>query len=70
MKDIAQQYKEEVLAAKGIDLKIGNDKAFADRIEEIIINDGYSPAAALAKMQEEGYKLSICVTTLYSYIDR
>ena len=37
--DIAQQHKEEVLAAKGADLKIGNEQAFADRIEEIIIKD-------------------------------
>ena len=68
--DIAQQHKEEVLAAKGADLKIGNEKAFADRIEEIIINEGYSPAAALAKVKAEGYDFSICVTTLYSYIDK
>ena len=53
--DIAQQHKEEVLAAKGADLKIGNEQAFADRIEEIIINEGYSPAAALAKVKAEGY---------------
>ncbi len=68
--DIAQQHKEEVLAAKGAGLKIGNDQAFADRIEEIIINEGYSPAAALARMKAEGFSLSICVTTLYSYIDK
>lgn len=68
--DIAQEKKHENLAAKGADLKIGNEQAFADRIEEIIINDGYSPAAALAKVKEEGYDFTICVTTLYSYIDK
>ena len=68
--DIAQQHKEEVLAAKGADLKIGNERAFAERIEEIIIKEGYSPAAALAKVKAEGYDFSICVTTLYSYIDK
>lgn len=68
--DIAQQHKEEVLAAKGAGLKIGNEQAFADRIEEIIINEGYSPAAALAKMKDEGFEFSICVTTLYSYIEK
>ena len=57
--DIAQQHKEEVLAAKGADLKIGNERAFADRIEEIIIKEGYSPAAALATVQDEGYGFSI-----------
>lgn len=68
--DIAQDKKNENLAAKGADLKIGNEQAFADRIEEIIINDGYSPAAALAKIKEEGYDFAVCVTTLYSYIDK
>ena len=50
--DIAQEYMNGVLSAKGADLKIGNEKEFADRIEEIIINEGYSPAAALAKAKE------------------
>lgn len=68
--DIADQRAKENLAAKGADLKIGNEQAFADRIEEIIINDGYSPAAALAKAKEEGYSFTVCVTTLYSYIDK
>ena len=68
--DIAQEKKNANLAAKGADIKIGNEQKFADRIEEIIINDGYSPAAALAKIKEEGYNFTICVTTLYSYIDK
>lgn len=68
--DIADQRAQENLAAKGADLKIGNEQAFADRIEEIIINDGYSPAAALAKAKEEGYSFTVCVTTLYSYIEK
>ena len=68
--DIAQEYMNGVLSAKGADLKIGNEKEFADRIEEIIINEGYSPAAALAKAKEEGIDFTVCVTTLYSYIDK
>lgn len=68
--DIAQQHKNMVLAAKGTDLKIGNERAFANCIEEIIIKEGYSPAAALAKVKTEGYNFTICVTTLYSYIDK
>ena len=68
--DIAQERKNEVLANKGADLKIGCEIEFANRIEEIILENGYSPAAALAKAKEEGYDFSICVTTLYSYIDK
>lgn len=68
--DIAQEYMNGVLTAKGADLKIGNEKEFADRIEDIIINEGYSPAAALAKAKAEGIDFTVCVTTLYSYIDK
>lgn len=68
--DIAQEYMNGVLSEKGADLKIGHEQAFANRIEEVIINEGYSPAAALAKVKAEGFDFSICVTTLYSYIDK
>lgn len=68
--DIAQEYMNGVLSEKGADLKIGHEQAFANRIEEIIINEGYSPAAALAKVKTEGFDFTICVTTLYSYIDK
>lgn len=68
--DIAQEYMNGVLTAKGADLKIGNEKEFADRIEDIIINEGYSPAAALAKVKAEEIDFTVCVTTLYSYIDK
>lgn len=68
--DIAQEYMDGVLAAKGPGLKIGREKEFADRIEDIIINEGYSPAAALAKAKAEGIEFTVCVTTLYSYIDK
>ncbi|MCD7825697.1 MAG: IS30 family transposase [Clostridiaceae bacterium] len=68
--DIAQEYMNGVLEAKGAGLKIGTEKKFADRIEEIIINDGYSPAAALAQAKKEGIEFTVCVTTLYSYIDK
>ncbi|MBO4394782.1 MAG: IS30 family transposase [Eubacterium sp.] len=68
--DIAQAHKNEVLAAKGPDLKIGKEHEFARRIEEIICEDDYSPAAALAQMKKEGFEFTICTTTLYSYIDK
>ena len=68
--EIAQAYMNDVLAAKGPGLKINREKAFADRIEEIIINDGYSPAAALAQVKNEGMTFTVCVNTLYSYIEK
>jgi len=56
--------------AKGRPLKIGNDHAYAEFLERKICQDKYSPAAALAAARRSGFKTSICVTTLYSYIDK
>lgn len=72
--DIAQEKAEENLKARGTQLKIGNDIAFANYIEDKIINDDYSPAAVLGELKAQGregeFKTSICTTTLYSYIDK
>ena len=56
--------------AKGRPLKIGSDHAFAAYIEHKIIVDRYSPAAALAAARRYRFDTSICVSTLYSYIDK
>lgn len=66
-------------AAKGKPLKIGNHHAYAQRLENLMKGvqpDGtidrrkrYSPAAALAQAQREGYPVTVCTATLYSYID-
>lgn len=56
--------------AKGRPLKIGNDHAYAEFLEQKILNDRYSPAAALAAARKAGFTTSVCVTTLYSYIDK
>lgn len=61
--------------AKGRPLKIGNDQTYADRLEELMLSKEdrrkrYSPAAAIAQAKAEGYETTVCVTTLYSYIDK
>ena len=66
--------------AKGRPLKIGNDHAFATFLERKMLGiqeDGsidkrkrYSPGAALAAARKEGFRTTICVSTLYSYIDK
>lgn len=48
----------------------GLPAAVCSTLIQEIIEDGYSPAAALAKTKEEGYTFTICATTLYSYIDK
>ena len=69
--DIADQKYEEHLKEKGVGLKIGNNLAYANEIENLIVDKKYSPATALAVLRKkEKYKISICVTTLYSYIDK
>lgn len=55
---------------KGRPLKIGHDHAFAEFLESRILLDRYSPAAALAAARASGFRTSICVSTLYSYISR
>ena len=65
---------------KGTALKIGNDQKYADFLEKKMLGiqkngkadrrKRYSPAAALAAARAEGYKTSVCVSTLYSYIDK
>ena len=51
-------------------MKIGSDHAFAAYIEHKIIVDRYSPAAALAAARKYPFATRICVSTLYSYIDK
>ena len=70
--ETAQRKYQENLQAKGPDLKIGNDHDLAEYIENKIINDHYSPAAALAKIKEEGriFSVEISEWTLYSYITK
>jgi len=62
------------------DLKIGNDHAYTRFLEDRMLGvqeDGTidrrkrcSPAVALELARREGFKTSICVTTLYKYIDK
>lgn len=72
--DIAQKKAEENLKARGTQLKIGNDIEYANYIENRIVNDDYSPAAVLGELKANGregeFSTKICVTTLYSYIDK
>ncbi len=52
-------------------LKIGNDRELAECIEDKIVNEKYSPEAALAEIAkgEKQFKTTISVRTLYRYID-
>lgn len=51
-------------------MKLGDDHKFANKVEELIADKGFSPAAALRVIEadEEKYETHICVATLYNYI--
>lgn len=57
--------------AKGAPIKLGNDKAFANYVEDMVLK-GYSPGAILLDIKEKGlkFKTKVCRVTLYSYIDK
>ena len=70
--DIAHEKYRANLKAKGADLKIGNDYELAAYIERRIIKDGLSPLAVIGEIKRNrlAFKTSICVKTLYSYIEK
>lgn len=78
--DKAQQIVDYNQTAKGRPLKIGDDRAYAECLERLMLgiqDDGkidkrkrFAPAAALAQARAAGYTNSICTSTLYSYIDK
>lgn len=69
--DLGQKNHDWNAQGKGRNIKIGNDRPLAEYIEGKIIEDKYSPEAALAAA-ESGieFTTSISVRTLYRYIDK
>lgn len=69
--DLGQKTHDWNAQGKGRSLKIGNDLPLAEYIEDKIVNDKYSPEAALAAVAESGIEFgtTISVRTLYRYID-
>lgn len=67
--DKAQDIHTYNQTAKGRPLKIGSDRAYADYLEEKILKEKRSPAAALAEARNAGFTTSVCTSTLYAYID-
>ena len=70
--DLGQKKHDWNAQGKGRNIKIGNDRPLAEYIEGKIIEDKYSPEAALAAAAESGieFTTSISVRTLYRYIDK
>lgn len=70
--DEAHRRYRENLSAKGAPLKIGRDYALAEYLERKVLEEGRSPAAALADIALEGleFKTTICTSTFYGYITK
>lgn len=70
--DLGQKNHDWNAQGKGRNIKIGNDRTLAEYIEGKIIEDKYSPEAALAAAAESGieFTTSISVRTLYRYINK
>ena len=69
--DLGQKAHDYAQEGKGRALKIGNDRELAEYIEDKIVNDKFSPEAALADVERSGieFKTTISLRTLYRYID-
>jgi IS30 family transposase len=70
--DIGQQKHDINATNKGPTIKLGKDHKLARYIEQKIIEEKYSPEAVLGeiKIKKIEFKTTICVKTLYSYIDK
>ena len=70
--DVAERKYRDYLREKGPEVKIGHDHALVRRLEELVIDKGYSPGAALAEIRNNGevFDTVICENTFYNYIYR
>ena len=69
--DLAQQHSNFNTAGRAKDLKIGNDYKFVEYVEDMILNQKYSPEALLAEIKTKNlkFKTDVSVRTIYRYID-
>lgn len=70
--DVAERKYQEHLRAKGPEIKLGHDFALAEFLEKKIIEERFSPGAALAFIKEHNlhFETELCENTVYNYIYR
>ena len=70
--DVAQDDYDQKATHKGPGLKIGNDHALAQHIEDKILTGKYSPDAVIMEIESGKYEFetTICTRTLYNYINQ
>lgn len=67
--DKGQDIHQKAMKGRGRVQKAAGDPAYLEFLEYKILREKYSPAAALASARRAGFTTSICVTTLYTYIE-
>lgn len=67
-----ERVKEERSHNKGKPLKIGNDMQYVRKFEELVLERKYSPYACAVYIARNHPEIPtcVCVTTLYTYIDK
>ena len=65
-----QNIHQTAMKGRGRVQKAAGDPEYIDFLEHKILKEKFSPAAALASARRAGFTTSICVTTLYTYIDK
>lgn len=71
----SQKRYEANLEAKGPGLKIGNHRDYAEKLEELIVDQDFSPSAALHEIGNHPeiygeFGVRVCRQTLYSYVEK
>lgn len=69
--DIAEKKYRENLKAKGAEIKIGKDHAYAAYLEYKVSSEKYAPGAVLGEIKRKGlsFDTTISKTTFYRYIE-
>lgn len=69
--DVAQMQHDYNATNKGQPPKLANDFAFLNYVESKMVDEKYSPAAVLADIQRKRipFRITVCVKTLYNYIN-
>ena len=70
--NVGQRRYEERVSNRERSLKIGKDHKLAEYIKEKIIKDKYSPDVIIGEIKDKGlrFETTICMKTLYNYIDK
>lgn len=68
--DYGQKRQDEAGHNKGRPIKLGHDYHTAEKIENLIREEKYSPYAVSQELKRDESCMYICTNTIYTYIDR